>query len=60
MKLIIWAEAEEVASKAEAEVITVEEVDLAAEEYFMVDVDKEADMAEEEGKTRDINIPDPM
>ena len=26
----------------------------------MVDVDKEADMAEETGKTRDINSPDPM
>ena len=50
MKLILWAAEEEVAFKAEVEVITVEEVDVAAEEYFMVNVDEEADMAEEAGK----------
>ena len=60
MKLIIWAAEEEVSSKAEAEVVTVEEAYVAAEEDYMVDVDEEADMAEEAGKTQDINIPDPM
>ena len=60
MKLILWAAEEEVAFKAEVEVITAEEVDVAAEEYFMVEVDKEADMEEEAGKTRDINGTDPM
>ena len=38
----------------------MEEVDVAAEADFMVDAEEEADMAEEAGKTRDINIPDPM
>ena len=52
--------AEEVAFKVEAELITAEESDVAAKEYFMVDVDEEADMAEEAGKTRYINSPDPM
>ena len=33
---------------------------MAAKEYFMVDVDKEADIAEETGKTQDINGPYPM
>ena len=33
---------------------------MAAEEDFMVDVDEEADMVEESGKTQDINGPDPM
>ena len=51
MKLILWGVAEEVAFKAEAEVITVEEADVAAEEDFMVDVDEEADIAEDAGKT---------
>ena len=60
MKLILWAATEEVAFKAGAEVITTEEEDVAMEEYFMADADKEADMAEEAGKTRDINGPDPM
>ena len=60
MKLILWAAAEEVAFKAEAEVITMEEADVAVEEDFMVDVDEEAYMAEAEGKTQDINSPDPM
>ena len=60
MKLIIWAASQEVAFKAEAEVITTEEEDIAAEEDFMVDVDEEADIAEEAGKTQDINGPDPM
>ena len=39
MKLILWATAEEVAFKSEAEVIMVEEADVAAEENFMVNVD---------------------
>ena len=60
MKLIIWAAEEEVSSKAEAEVVTVEEVYVAAEEDYMVDVDKEADMAEEAGKNRGIKGPDLM
>ena len=33
---------------------------MAAEEYFMVDVEEEAYMEEEAGKTRDINGPDLM
>ena len=33
---------------------------MAAEEDFMVGVDKEADIAEELGKTRDIHSPYPM
>ena len=53
MKLILWAAAEEVAFKAEAEVVTAEEADVAAEEYFMVDVDKKADIAKEAGKNQD-------
>ena len=57
MKLILWAAAEEVTFKAEAEVITTEEEDVAMEEYFMVDADKEADMAEEARKNLDINSP---
>ena len=60
MKLILWAVAEEVAFKAEIEVTKAEEADVAAEEDFMVDVDKEADMAEEAGKNWDINDPHPM
>ena len=58
--------AEEVAFNAEAEVVTAEESDVAAEEYFMVDVDvdvdvdEDADMAEEAGYTQDINVPYPM
>ena len=60
MKLILWAAAEEVAFKAEAEVITAEESGVAAEEDFIMDVDEEADMAEEAGKNRDINGLDPM
>ena len=64
MKLILWAAAEEVAFNAEAEVVTAEEPDVAAEEYFMVDVDvdvdEDADMAEEAGYTQDINVPYPM
>ena len=60
MKLILWAAAEEVTFKAEVEVITAEEADVAAEEYFMMDVDEEADMAEEAGKNWGINGPDPM
>ena len=60
MKLILWAAEEEVAFKAEVEVITAEEVDVAAEEDFMVEVDEEADMEEEAGKTRDINGTDLM
>ena len=60
MKLILWAATEEVAFKVEVEVITVKEADVATEEYFMVDVDKEADIAEEVGKTQDIKGPDPM
>ena len=60
MKLVLWVAAEEVASKADAEVITVEEADVAVEEDFMVDVDEEANMAEEAGKNQDINSPDPM
>ena len=60
MKLILWAAAEEVTFKAEAEVITAEEADMDAKEYFMVDVGEEVNTAEEAGKTRDINGPDPM
>ena len=41
MKLNIWVAADEVTFKIEADVITVEEVDVAAEEYFMVDVEKD-------------------
>ena len=55
MKFILWAAAEEVALKLDVEVITAEEADVATEEDFMVDVDKEADMAEEAGKNQDIN-----
>ena len=33
---------------------------MAAEEYFMMDVEEEADMVEEEGKNQDINGPDTM
>ena len=60
MKLILWAAAEEVAFKVEAEVITAQEAYVAAKENLMMDVDEEANMAEEEGKTRDINGPDLM
>ena len=60
MKLILWETAEEVAFKAEAEVITAEEADVVAEEYFMVDMDEEADMVDESEKTRNINGPDLM
>ena len=60
MKFILWVAAEEVSFKAEAEVVTAEEADVAAEEYFMVDMDEEANMAEEAGKTLYINGPDPM
>ena len=60
MKLILWVAAEEVAFKAEADVITAEELGVAVEEYFIVDMDKEADIAEEAGKTQDINGPYPM
>ena len=58
--MILWEAAEEVTFKAEAEVITLEEADVAAKEDFLVDVDKEAYTAEEAGTTRDINSPDPM
>ena len=58
--MILWAAAEEVAFKAEAEVITTEEEDVVAEEDFMVDVDEEADMVDESEKTRNINGPDLM
>ena len=57
MKLILCAAADEVAFKAEAEVVIVEEAVVATEKCFMVDMDKEADMAEEAGKTQDINDP---
>ena len=57
---ILWEAEEEVAFKAEVEVITVEEADVAAEEYFMVEVDKESYIVEEAGKTWDINGLDPM
>ena len=60
MKLIQWAAAEEVDFNAEAEVITAEEAAVAAEEYFIVDVDEEADITEEAGKNQEINSPDPM
>ena len=60
MKLILWAATEEVAFKAEVEVITAEEADVDVEEDFMVDVDEEAAIIEEAGKTRDINSLDPM
>ena len=60
MKLILWAAAEEVDFKAEAEVITSEKVSVPAEEYFMVDVEEEANMAEKAGKTQDIDGPYPM
>ena len=33
---------------------------MAAEEDFMMDVEEEADMVEEAGKTQDINGPDTM
>ena len=56
--MILWASAEEVSFKAEVEVITEEEADVAVEGYFMVDVDEESDMAEEAGKTQGINGPD--
>ena len=45
--MILWAAVEEVAFKAEVEVIKVEEADVAPEEDFMVGVDEEADMEEE-------------
>ena len=57
MKLILCAAADEVAFKAEAEVVIVEEAVVATEKCFMVDMDEEADMAEEAGKTQDINDP---
>ena len=60
MKLIIWAAAEEVAFKADAEVITAEEADMATREDLMVEVDNEANMVEEAGKTWDINGTDQM
>ena len=60
MKLILWATSEEVDFKVESEVITAEEANVAAEEDFMVDVNKEADIVKEAGKTQDINGPDPM
>ena len=60
MKLILWAAADKVALKSDAEVITVEEADMDAQEDLMVDVDEETDMAEEAGKTRDINGLDTM
>ena len=60
MKLILWATVEEISFKAEADVVTAEEADVVAEEDLMVDVNKEADMAEEAGKTWDINGPDPI
>ena len=60
MKLILWSEAEEFAFKAEVEVIAAEEADVAAKKYFMVDMDEEADMEEEAGKTQDINGLDTM
>ena len=37
-----------------------DEADVAAEEYFIVDVDEEATMIEEAGKTRNIDGPNPM
>ena len=37
-----------------------EEVDVSAEEYFMVEVEKDDDIADEAGKTQDINGPDPI
>ena len=40
MKLNIWAEVEKVAFKAEANVITVEEADVAAEEDCILDMDE--------------------
>ena len=57
MKLILWAASEEVAFKAEADVITEEEADMDTEEDFMVDMYEEADMEEEASKTRYINGP---
>ena len=60
MKFILWAASEEVAFKAEVEDITVEEADVAMEEDFMVDVDKESNMAEEVVKAQYINGPDFM
>ena len=60
MKLILWAVAEEVAFKAEKEVITEEEADMDAEEDLMAEMEKEADMAEEPGKNQNKNGPDPM
>ena len=60
MKLIIWGAEDEVAFKVEVEVITAEEADVAVEKDFMADVEKEADISEESGKTQDINGPDPM
>ena len=60
MKLILWALAKDVYFKAEAEVIMAEEADVAAEEYFMVDVDEEANMAEEACTIRDIDGPYPI
>ena len=50
MKLILWATTEEVALKSEAEVITAEEADVAADEDLMLDLDEEADTAKEAGK----------
>ena len=52
--------AEQVSFKAEAEFITAEKANVAAEEDLMVDVDEEADMEEESGQTRDINGPNTM
>ena len=51
---------EEVAFKAEVEIITAVEADLSVEEDFMVDVYEEAYMTEEGGKTQGINSLDPM
>ena len=50
MKLILWAATEEVAFKAEVEVITAEEVGMFAEEDFIMDVNKEDNMAEDAAK----------
>ena len=60
MKLILWAVAEEIAFKAEAEVITEKRDIRIRGGIFYGGVDEEDDMAEEEGKTWDIDGPDPM
>ena len=58
--MILWVATEEFDFKADARVITAEEVDVYEEKDFMVEVEEEADIADEAIKTWDIYSPDPM